>query len=122
MTTTDRLGVAVVGAGYWGPNLVRNFRAAPTGTWSRCATWTSSAPGGRRRRRSEVLCTASLEEVLARDDVDAVAIATPARTHQGIALAALRAGKHVLVEKPLADTVEPRPRDGRGGPRGAAWS
>ena len=44
--------------------------------------------------------------MLARDDVDAVAIATPARTHQGIAEAALLAGKHVLVEKPLADTVE----------------
>ena len=48
--------------------------------------------------------------MLARDDVDAVAIATPARTHHAIALAALRAGKHVLVEKPLADSVERRPR------------
>jgi predicted dehydrogenase len=55
--------------------------------------------------RSEVACIASLDEVLARDDVDAVAIATPARTHQNVALAALRAGKHVLVEKPLADEL-----------------
>ena len=50
--------------------------------------------------------TADLAALLARDDIDAVAIATPARTHRGVAEAALRAGKHVLVEKPLADSVE----------------
>jgi predicted dehydrogenase len=49
--------------------------------------------------------TADLDDILARDDVDAIAIATPARTHQDLAARALRAGKHVLVEKPLADTV-----------------
>jgi Predicted dehydrogenases and related proteins len=46
-----------------------------------------------------------LEQVLADPDVDAIAVATPARTHHPIALAALAAGKHVMVEKPLADTV-----------------
>ena len=55
--------------------------------------------------RSGVDVTGSLDELLARDDIDAIAIATPARTHQPIALQALRAGKHVLVEKPLADSV-----------------
>jgi predicted dehydrogenase len=55
--------------------------------------------------RSGVVVTDSLGEVLSRDDVDAVAVATPARTHQPVAMAALRAGKHVLVEKPLADSV-----------------
>ena len=57
----------------------------------------------------------SLETLLARDDIDAVAIATPARTHAPIALAALEAGKHVLVEKPLADTPEAAAADGAGG-------
>jgi predicted dehydrogenase len=52
------------------------------------------------------MVTSSLDEVLARDDITAVAIATPARTHRAIATAALRAGKHVLVEKPLADSVQ----------------
>jgi predicted dehydrogenase len=99
------LGVAVVGAGYWGPNLIRNFRTSAD--WDLIAvcdldTERAEAVVG---ARSGVLVTDSLDEVLARDDIDAIAIATPARTHQPIAEAALRAGKHVLVEKPLADSV-----------------
>jgi predicted dehydrogenase len=105
MTTNERLGVAVVGAGYWGPNLVRNFRAS--GDWDLRAvcdldTRRAEAVLG---DRSGVDVTASLEDLLTRDDVQAVAIATPARSHQAIAQQALRAGKHVLVEKPLADSV-----------------
>jgi predicted dehydrogenase len=56
--------------------------------------------------RSTVEIESSLDRLLARDDIDAVAIATPAHTHSPIALAALAAGKHVLVEKPLADSHE----------------
>lgn len=102
---TSPLGVAVVGAGYWGPNLVRNFRSSPR--WDVVAvcdldTERAAAVAG---ARSGTLVTGSLEEVLGREDVDAVAVATPARTHRAIAEAALRAGKHVLVEKPLADSV-----------------
>ncbi|MFT4287068.1 Gfo/Idh/MocA family protein [Nocardioides sp.] len=99
------LGVAVVGAGYWGPNLIRNFRGSPA--WDLVAvcdldTERASAVVG---ARSGVLVTDDLAEVLGRDDVHAVAIATPARSHRPIAEAALAAGKHVLVEKPLADSV-----------------
>ena len=71
--------------------------------------------------RSTVEVETSLERLLSRDDIDAVAIATPAGTHRSIALAALEAGKHVLVEKPLAG-LEPR-RDGWSRrPRSAASS
>lgn len=56
--------------------------------------------------RSTVEVETSLSRLLARDDIDAIAIATPARTHSPITLAALEAGKHVLVEKPLADSRE----------------
>lgn len=100
------IGVAVIGAGYWGPNLVRNFRASPD--WRLVAVCDRDLDRARAvvQDRSDIACLASLEEVLQRDDVDAVAVATPARTHLPIALAALRAGKHVLVEKPLADSVE----------------
>ncbi len=99
------LGVAVVGAGYWGPNLIRNFRGSPE--WDLVAvcdldTERAQAVVG---ARSGVLVTADVDEVLARDDVHAVAIATPAGTHRALTEAALRAGKHVLVEKPLADSV-----------------
>ena len=98
-----RLGVAVVGAGYWGPNLVRNFKSSDE--WELVAVCDLDVERARRcAGDNAVACVTSVDEVLALDGVDAVAIATPARTHQAVALAALRAGKHVLVEKPLADT------------------
>lgn len=99
---TQELGVAVIGAGYWGPNLVRNFRASDD--WTLRAVCDLDPERARRVAGDGVDITTSLDEVLARDDVDAVAIATPARTHQSVALPALEAGKHVLVEKPLADS------------------
>ncbi|MET0929896.1 MAG: Gfo/Idh/MocA family oxidoreductase [Aeromicrobium sp.] len=98
----ERLGVAVIGAGYWGPNLVRNFRSSDE--WDLRAVCDLDLDRARQVGGEHVDVTTSLEEVLARPDVDAVAIATPARTHQAIALPALAAGKHVLVEKPLADS------------------
>ncbi|KQW48827.1 oxidoreductase [Nocardioides sp. Root1257] len=103
--SSERLGVAVVGAGYWGPNLVRNFSASPE--WDLVAACDLDIDRARSvvGERSGVDVTADLADVLARDDVDAIAIATPARTHRHIATEALRAGKHVLVEKPLADSV-----------------
>jgi predicted dehydrogenase len=98
------LGIAVVGAGYWGPNLVRNFRSSPE--WDLVAVCDLDADRARSvvGPRSTVEVETSLSRLLDRDDIAAVAIATPARTHGPIALAALRAGKHVLVEKPLADS------------------
>src|SRR5690349_18372912 len=102
----EQLRVAVVGAGYWGPNLVRNFRGSPF--WDLVAVCDLDIERARKviGARSTVEIAPSLEDLLRRDDIDAVAIATPARTHAPIALAALEAGKHVLVEKPLADTPE----------------
>lgn len=98
--------VAVVGAGYWGPNLVRNFRGSAH--WDLVAVCDLDAARAQKviGPRSTVEVETSLDALLRRDDIDAVAIATPARTHAPIALAALAAGKHVLVEKPLADTPE----------------
>lgn len=105
MDVTRTLGVAVVGAGYWGPNLIRNFRSSEDWDLTAVCDLDTDRAEAVLGARSGVHVTASLEEVLGRDDVDAVAIATPARTHHPIAVAALRAGKHVLVEKPLADSV-----------------
>jgi predicted dehydrogenase len=103
---TDKLRIAVVGAGYWGPNLARNFRSS--------SEWDLAAICDIDQERAEhisdlvggVPVITRLDDLLARDDLDAIAIATPARTHHDIALAALRAGKHVVVEKPLADDGE----------------
>lgn len=103
---TDTLRVAVIGAGYWGPNLVRNFRASPH--WQVTAICDLDIDRARRLAGTgnSVRVTTSIESLFSDDDVDAVAIATPAATHHDIALAAMAAGKHVLVEKPLADTGE----------------
>jgi len=83
---------------------VRNFRSSPD--WSLAAVCDLDADRAARvvGDASGVDVETSLERLLARDDIDAVAIATPANTHHAIAMAALEAGKHVLVEKPLAAT------------------
>jgi len=104
--SNDALRVAVIGAGYWGPNLARNFRGSAD--WDLVAVCDLDEAKARRvvGDRSTVDVETSLDRLLERDDVDAVAVATPARTHHPVVLAALRAGKHVLVEKPIADSRE----------------
>jgi predicted dehydrogenase len=102
--THEKLRIAVVGAGYWGPNLARNFSASPD--------WQLIAICDLDRDRAQLVAdqlgrvpvVTSLDELLASDDLDAIAIATPAKTHFPIAMQALAAGKHVVVEKPLADS------------------
>ncbi|WDF34227.1 Gfo/Idh/MocA family oxidoreductase [Arthrobacter agilis] len=99
-----RLKVAVVGAGYWGPNLARNFAASTE--WQLTAICDMDLARAHRVADplGPVAAVASLKTLLD-TDVDAIAIATPARTHHAIAMEALGAGKHVLVEKPLADSI-----------------
>ncbi|MES1254439.1 MAG: Gfo/Idh/MocA family oxidoreductase [Acidobacteriota bacterium] len=98
----NRRSIAVVGCGHWGPNHVRAFHALPDASVS----WAVDANADRRRyvatRFAGVRVTDRYEDVLDDPSVDAVVVATPAATHAAIAGAALRAGKHVLCEKPLA--------------------
>ncbi len=99
------MGVAVVGAGYWGPNLLRNF--ASSDRWD--LRWVCDLDVDRAQkvvgRHSQIGVTSSLDQVLNDPSVVGVAVATPASTHADVALACLEAGRHVLVEKPLASTV-----------------
>ena len=100
------IGLAVIGAGYWGPNLVRAARATPAFRLQ----WLCDRDLGRAQAALDaytpVQATASYDQVLADPEVGAVAIATPAATHFDLVRAALEAGKHVLVEKPLTATVD----------------
>jgi len=93
--------IAVAGAGYWGPNLIRNFASLPE-----CNLVAVCDVNPDRlasiAEKYDVYTTTRLEEVLADPHIEAVAVATPAESHRQIAEACLMAGKHVYVEKPLA--------------------
>ncbi|HET8606475.1 MAG TPA: Gfo/Idh/MocA family oxidoreductase [Gaiellaceae bacterium] len=97
-----RLGIAVVGLGYWGPNLVRNLYELPEAELVAVCDMRADAVAAIRRRYPAIEGRSRLEDVLGDPRVDAVAIATPVATHYQLALSALLAGKHVFVEKPLA--------------------
>jgi predicted dehydrogenase len=96
------LRVAVVGLGYWGPNLVRNLQELPDVDVSTICDVDRSPLDAIGRRYPTVTRTTEFAEVLADPNIDAVAIATPVSSHHELAAAALEAQKHVFVEKPLA--------------------
>jgi predicted dehydrogenase len=98
--------LAVVGCGYWGPNLVRNFNAlADCRVAVVCDTDPSRLQHVKKLYPGVDVCQ-NFDEVLDRSDVDAVAIATPTRLHYSLAMKSLESGRHVLVEKPLATSVQ----------------
>jgi predicted dehydrogenase len=99
------INLAVVGYGYWGPNLVRNaMERAELDLWGVCEM-NPERVAKLHTRYPSVRATADFDEVLADPSVDAVAIATPPSTHYPLVKRALEAGKHVLVEKPLATSA-----------------
>jgi predicted dehydrogenase len=95
--------IGVLGYGYWGPNLVRCLMATPD---ARVTMVADVNPGSTRSLNAEnVVCTTDWLRLIESPEVEAVVVATPAETHFDLTRAALRAGKHVLVEKPLALSV-----------------
>lgn len=97
--------IGLIGFGYWGPNLARNFHALPNADLSAIA---DANPKRLQKARTLYRSTRFYEHFndLLASDVEAVAIATPARSHYPLTRAALEAGKHVFVEKPLAMSVQ----------------
>jgi predicted dehydrogenase len=96
----------VVGYGYWGPNLVRNFMETAGASVRYVIDQSEERLAPVRVRYPSIRTTTSLDEALRDEAVGAVAVATPVSTHFGLAMAALEAGKHVLVEKPMAATAD----------------
>jgi predicted dehydrogenase len=99
---SDAVKVGVLGVGYWGPNLVRNFVEHEGAEVAYVCDRDQAALDRVTRRFPWLRTTTAYDVVLDDSEVDAIAIATPVSTHGFLARNALRAGKHVLVEKPLA--------------------
>jgi len=100
------IGIGIIGYGYWGPNLVRNFTQTD-------GARVVSVCDQRAARRTQVeahypsiTTFADVSQMLADPALDAVAIATPVFSHFELAMQALKAGKHVFVEKPFTTTSE----------------
>jgi predicted dehydrogenase len=98
--------IAIIGYGYWGPNLVRNFNAV-----EQCRVkWVSDLRQPRldmvSRQYPGISVTQDVADIFNDEDTHAVVIATPVHQHYPLALRALEAGKHVLIEKPMTQSVE----------------
>ena len=104
--SSGQIGTLVVGYGYWGPNLVRNVVERPEFRLMGLCELDDGRVEDFRRRHPGVWVERDLDTALADPRIEAVAIATPPHTHYNLVSRALEAGKHVLVEKPLARTAE----------------
>ncbi|MBE0446492.1 MAG: Gfo/Idh/MocA family oxidoreductase [Actinobacteria bacterium] len=95
------VNIGVIGYGYWGPNLVRNFEQMPGSNLVACCDLNPDNLKKVKALYPKVEVTKEVEDVLTNPSIDAVVIATSAVTHYDLAKKALQAGKHVMVEKPL---------------------
>jgi predicted dehydrogenase len=103
LSNTVRVGV--IGAGYWGPNIVRNLHEAPGAEAVAVADLSPERLDAIRKRFPAVRVTTDHRELLGDPSIDAICVVTPVATHRKLAEEAFAAGKHVFVEKPLAYSV-----------------
>jgi predicted dehydrogenase len=96
--------IGVIGYGYWGPNLVRTFAEAQHGTVVAVSDLDHKKLAQVNKRYPAVKTTNNFQDLLRDPEIDAVAIATPVSTHFEFGMAALKAGKHVWLEKPMTET------------------
>ena len=97
--------IAVVGLGYWGPNLVRNFLGTDGVDGVIACDTLPRRLDNIRKKFPTVETTSSFEDIVWRDDVEGVVISTPVSTHHPLGMEVLKAGKHLLLEKPMASTT-----------------
>jgi predicted dehydrogenase len=94
--------IGIIGIGYWGPNVVRNFLAQPQVKGVVCWDISENQLKRVKTKFPSVEIAASLEDLLKRSEVEAIAIVTPVSTHHALGMKCLEAGKHLLLEKPMA--------------------
>ena len=99
------LNVAVVGCGYWGPNLIRNFNSLTECNVATVCDANKDRLAHMKKLYPQTGTTTDIEEIINDANIDAVAIATPVSHHYELAKKSLRAGKHTFIEKPMASTV-----------------
>jgi predicted dehydrogenase len=100
----DRVGVGIIGCGYWGINFIRVFKELDQSRMVIACDQRAERLAEVNKRFPGVDTTLSLQELLARDDVQAVVVCTPAAAHYAVGTACLEGGKHLLVEKPMTTT------------------
>jgi predicted dehydrogenase len=100
------VGTAVLGYGYWGPNLARNVAERPELELCALCERDDERAAAFSAKHAGVPVTRDFDEILADSDIEAVIVATPPQTHYPLVKQALLAGKHVLVEKPLATQLD----------------
>jgi predicted dehydrogenase len=105
MNTVERLKVGIIGAGYWGPNLIRNFMGCPATEVAVVCDMNEARLAGIQQKFPGIKTVRTVDEMLAMK-LDAVSIATPVSSHFALSKRCLEAGLHVLVEKPLTATVQ----------------
>lgn len=98
------VNIGIVGYGYWGPNLVRNFAETPGANVAAVADLDTAKLEHLHKRYPGIKATTDFRDLISDPGIDAVAIATPVSTHFELGMAALRAGKHVWLEKPMSES------------------
>ncbi len=99
------INVAVVGCGYWGPNLIRNFRSLPGSRLRTVCDVSQERLAYIKGLYPELEATEDFDHLVNDEEIDAIAIATPVWTHFGLARKSLLSGKHIFIEKPMASSV-----------------
>ena len=99
------INIGILGYGYWGPNLVRNFAETSGVTVSAVADLDSKKLELVQRRYPGIRTTVRFQDLLQDPAIDAIAVATPVATHFELGMAALKAGKHLWLEKPMTETL-----------------
>ena len=105
MKPKNQVTIGVIGAGYWGPNLIRNFSQLPDCKVKYVCDLDATRLASVKQQYPSSITTQETKDLFLDDSLDAVVIATPVSTHFNLVKEALQAGKHVLVEKPMAAAV-----------------